>query len=269
MQRRLLDGRTFELRTEHAGQLVPAGQGRCHLAGRAGGGISERRIEQRHVLIGGGARLLDSRHVLAASPSPSAEPMSRSSPWRHAEPVAERCRSRGRALAALEVEIDPRRRRAAHSGAGREQRILRRELLAHDDDLFPLARRRLGTGGGQLARGLQELLLVAPDEEDFEELQLQIPPLGLAPDGDADEVGGLIVQAVGHVEIGLGQRVALIQVDRGLAADRVRGSGDMLGGDGRCGGGDFRPLVRTAFLDDECIVVMRPRCRTDGGGVSR
>ena len=73
----------------------------------------------------------------------------------------------------------------------------------------------------QLARGLQELLLVAPDEEHFEELQLQIAPPGLAADGDADQVRGLVVQAVGHVEVGFGERIALVEVDRRLAADRL------------------------------------------------
>src|SRR6185437_14522850 len=93
-----------------------------------------------------------------------------------------------RSLSSREVEIDPRRCRAAHCGAARKQRILRRQLLAHDHDLFPLAGRSLGARLGQLAGGLQELLLVAPDEEDFEELQLHIPPLRLAADGDADEI---------------------------------------------------------------------------------
>ena len=35
------------------------------------------------------------------------------------------------------------------------------------------------------------------------------------------EVCGLVVQAVGHVEIGLGDRVGLVKVDRGLRVDRV------------------------------------------------
>ena len=80
---------------------------------------------------------------------------------------------------------------------------------------------RFGAALGELARGLQELLLVAPDEEHFEKLQLQVAPVRLAADGDPDQVRGLIVQAVGHVEVGFGKRIALVEVDRGLAADRL------------------------------------------------
>ena len=80
-------------------------------------------------------------------------------------------------------------------------------IFSHSPGAALLARLR------QLAGRLQELLLVAPDEEHFEQLQLQIATLGLARDGDADEVGGLVVQTVGHVEIGFGQRIALIEID--------------------------------------------------------
>ena len=73
----------------------------------------------------------------------------------------------------------------------------------------------------QLARGLQELLLVAPDEEHLEELELQIAARRLAADGNADEVSGLVVQTIGHVKVGLGERIALVEVDRRLAADRL------------------------------------------------
>ena len=46
----------------------------------------------------------------------------------------------------------------------------------------------------------------------------------LALDRDAHEVGGLVVQTIGHVEIGFGQRIALVEVDRGLAADGLVGA---------------------------------------------
>ena len=66
----------------------------------------------------------------------------------------------------------------------------------------------------ELARHREELILVAPDEEHFEKLELEIAALGLALDGDAHEIGGLVVQTIGHVEIGFGQRIALIEIDR-------------------------------------------------------
>ena len=105
-----------------------------------------------------------------------------------------------------------------------EHRILGRDLLAHDDDLFPLAGGRLAARIGQLARDREELLVVAPHEEHFEELELEIATIGLALDRDAHEVGGLVVQTVGHVEIGFGQRIALVEIDRGLAADGFVGA---------------------------------------------
>src|SRR5256886_2108630 len=99
--------------------------------------------------------------------------------------------------------------------------IVGRELLAHDEDLLPLPGRGLAAGVGQLARRLQELILVAPHEEYFEELQSQIAARGFAGDGDADQIRGLVIQAVRHVEVSLRERVALVEVDRRLAADRL------------------------------------------------
>ncbi len=37
--------------------------------------------------------------------------------------------------------------------------------------------------------------------------------------GHANQVDRLVVQAVGHVEIGLGQRIRLIEIERGFRAD--------------------------------------------------
>ncbi len=45
--------------------------------------------------------------------------------------------------------------------------------------------------------------------------------LGLAVQRQLDDVRGLVVQAVGHVEVGLGQRVALVEFDRRLGTERV------------------------------------------------
>src|SRR6185312_17378449 len=98
-------------------------------------------------------------------------------------------------------------------------------------------------------------------------LQLEVPPLGLAPDGDADEVGGLIVQAVGHVKVRLGERVALIEVDCRLAADRLIGRSDVLGGYGARSSRDPRPLMRPGLLHDERVVMFRG-CRTNRGRIA-
>ena len=65
---------------------------------------------------------------------------------------------------------------------------------------------------------------VAPDEVDLEQLQLQVAARRLAVDRDLHQVGGLVVQAVRHVEVGFGQRVLLIEAHLRLAADRLVGS---------------------------------------------
>ena len=104
----------------------------------------------------------------------------------------------------------------------------------------------------QLMRGSEELLLVAPDEEHFEELELRVAARRLAADGDADEIRGLVVQTVGHVEVGFGERIPLVEVDRGLAADRVvRGYMLGRGTGGRRSAAKARPLMRPGFFDEE------------------
>ena len=110
-------------------------------------------------------------------------------------------------LAALEIQVDRGRRREASLV---EQHVFRGKLLAHDDDLLPLARRGVIAHARQFARRLQELLLVAPHEEHLEQLQLQLATLRLALDRRLHKVGGLVIETIGHVEVGLGERVALL-----------------------------------------------------------
>ena len=65
----------------------------------------------------------------------------------------------------------------------------------------------------QLAGSVEEQFPVAPHEIDFQQLELQVAPARLAIDRDLDQVGGLIVQAVRHVEVGFGERILLIEAD--------------------------------------------------------
>ncbi len=125
-------------------------------------------------------------------------------------------------FAALEIEVD-RCGGTAHAGRAAEHGIVGADLLAHDDDLLPLAGGRAVAGGIQRLRGLQEHVLVAPDEIDLQKLQAQVPTVGLALERDAHQIGGLIVQAIGHVEIGLGQGIALVDVHGAFARQRVLG----------------------------------------------
>ncbi len=112
------------------------------------------------------------------------------------------------ALATFQIQIHARCGRAADGAAGGEQRILGRDLLAHDEDLFPLTRRSFRARIGEFVRALQELFLVAPDKEHLEQFQFQVTARRIACDGDANQIRGLVVQTVGHVEeVGLCQRI--------------------------------------------------------------
>ena len=73
----------------------------------------------------------------------------------------------------------------------------------------------------QLAGSVEEQILVTPDEIDLQQLELQVAPARLAIDRDLHQVGSLIVQAVRHVEVGFGERILLIEANRGFAAERV------------------------------------------------
>ena len=169
-------------------------------------------------------------------------------------------------LAAFEIQVD-----AAAGGPGEgagvcEQRILRRDLPAHDHHLFPFTCQRLRTTSGQLARGLQEAILVAPDEEHLEQFQLQLAPIGLARDRNLHQVGGLIVQAIGHVEIRFRQRIALVEGHRLLAGDGVIDGDVMAGCRGQTGIGNRREawlLVSAGFLDPVGHLRTRRGQRTD------
>ena len=96
-------------------------------------------------------------------------------------------------------------------------------MLAHDDDLVPLARRCTVAGRFQTLGSLQESVFVAPNEINFQQLQTQIAPIRFALERNAHQVGCLIVQTVRHMKVGLGQGIALIEIDSALAGHRVVG----------------------------------------------
>ena len=176
-------------------------------------------------------------------------------------------------LAALEIEVDAAAGRARQRAAAGEQRVFRSNLPPHDDDFFPFAGRSLVTTRRQLASELQELILVAPDEIDLEQLELQVAALRLAGNRDAHQIGRLIVQAISHVEIGLGQRIALVERYRGagggnLVIDRDRSA---LHGGG-LGAAKARHRVGARFLDHEggiLLALQRPHRLRLGGPRTR
>ncbi len=126
-------------------------------------------------------------------------------------------------LAALEIEIDQRSRPRARCPPGTRTWLVGANLLAHDDDLVPLAGRRTIARRLQRLGRLQKGILVPPDEIDFQQLEAQVAAVRLTLQGNAHEVGRLVVQTIGHVKIRLGQWIALIEIDRTLARHRIVG----------------------------------------------
>ena len=70
---------------------------------------------------------------------------------------------------------------------------------------------------------IQEQFLVAPNKEDLEQLEPQIATVRLALDGNLHEIRSLVIETIGHVEVGLGQRILLVEMDSRFAAQRVIG----------------------------------------------
>ena len=125
-------------------------------------------------------------------------------------------------------------------------------ILSHSPGGSTVARRF------QSLRRLQERILVAPDEIDLQQLQPQVAPVRFALERNAHQVGRLIVQAIGHVEIGFGQRIALIEIDRALARHGVVGrlhvGVRIAQGVGHVA--ELRLPMLARFLDDEGIVAL-------------
>src|SRR5690606_17739972 len=86
--------------------------------------------------------------------------------------------------------------------------------------------------GVQVTRGIQERFLVAPHEVDLEQLDLEVASVGRGSQRLREQVGRLVVEAVGDVEIGLGDRVGLIEVDDRLVRQRLVGGSRRRGAEG-------------------------------------
>ena len=124
-------------------------------------------------------------------------------------------------------------------------------MLAHDDDLVPVAAFVVTPNLLDAACRINECVAVTPHEVDFAKLGQQVQPVSFGLEGTIDQVGGLVVEAIGHVEIGLGNRVALIEVDGSLAAESILHRGKSA---------DFRGLSADILLRTQCVerVLVQP-----------
>ena len=94
-------------------------------------------------------------------------------------------------------------------------------LLAHDDYLVPFRTIGFTDGGLQVGCRIDEGITIAPDEINLAELAHQRLVARVSFQCASNEVRRLIIKPVGHMEIGLGNRVGLIEIDGRLAAERV------------------------------------------------
>jgi hypothetical protein len=62
---------------------------------------------------------------------------------------------------------------------------------------------------------------VAPHEVDLAELRHQCLVAGIRLQRAVDQISGLVIETVGHVEVRFGKRIGLVEVDRRFAAERI------------------------------------------------
>jgi len=121
--------------------------------------------------------------------------------------------------ATVEREIH-RFRRGAGTDA-REHLVIGRDLLTHDDNLVPFRIRITADHRTQSACSFDERVPVAPDEINFTKFREQILVLGINFKRAVDQISGLVIQAIGHVEVRFCRRICLIEIDRALALEGI------------------------------------------------
>jgi len=94
-------------------------------------------------------------------------------------------------------------------------------LLTHDDDLVPVRTFVFADSRLESACGIYECIAVTPDKVDFAKLGQQVGPLWLNRQRAINEICGLIVKTVGHVEIGLCDGIGLVEINSRFTAERV------------------------------------------------
>ena len=68
---------------------------------------------------------------------------------------------------------------------------------------------------------LEEGRLVFPDEIDLKQLEAQITPVGIVTQCPHQQFGRLVIKTIGHVELGFGNDISLVDLDGTISADRA------------------------------------------------
>ena len=100
-------------------------------------------------------------------------------------------------------------------------------LLPHNDDLVPIAVAAVSDTFQALCR-INKQIPIAPHKVDFAQFRKKIGSFGFNLQRAINEVGRLVVKTVCHVEVSFGNRVRLIEIDRGFAAEGVFEGAELL-----------------------------------------
>ena len=98
-------------------------------------------------------------------------------------------------------------RRTGSAGSGKEL-VVCGDLLPHDDDLVPVATSPSRNGGIDDGQPHRRKRRGCPKQSRFRRAWSADPMLRLDLQRAIDQIGRLVVKTVGHMEIGLGNRVA-------------------------------------------------------------
>ena len=80
-------------------------------------------------------------------------------------------------------------------------------LLPHDNDLVPVGTFATAHDRMQTLRGINEGVLITPDKIDFAQLCQKVLTFRFDLQRAVNEVRRLIVQTVGHMEVGFGKGI--------------------------------------------------------------
>ena len=120
----------------------------------------------------------------------------------------------------LKGQID-RLGRSRSGGAGK-QFVIGSNLLPHDHDLVPVLAGAVANGCLELAGRIDKRVTIAPNEVDFAKLGQQVVTVRLDFQCTIDQISGLVIQTVGHMEVGLRNRVGLIKTASVIVRKLIR-----------------------------------------------
>ena len=125
-----------------------------------------------------------------------------------------------------------------------EQFVICSNLLPHDDDLVPIGALVTADRSFQTASRVNKRVGITPNEIDFAKLGQQILIFRLNFQSPVDQIGCLIIQAIGHMEIGLCDQIRLVKVNSSFATKGIfQRTGNAAGVRRLSNGGNFNGVI--------------------------